>query len=84
MAETKLFAAQTQLWEVVKELEEIRRLQELDQVHRRLGKLCSRITYHQVMPKGKVVPLPVRVIRTVVNRLRSVGNRIRALVTKQI
>lgn len=82
--ETKLFAVQTQLWEVVKEVEEIRRLRELAQVHRRLEKLCSRITYHQVMPKGKVGPLPVRVIRTVVNRLRSVENRVRALAIKQL
>jgi len=82
-AETKLFAVQTQLWEVVKELEEIRGLGELEQVRQRLGTLCSRITYHQRMPKVRVKPLPERVIRTVVNRLRSVGNRIGALVTKR-
>jgi inositol phosphorylceramide mannosyltransferase catalytic subunit len=81
--EKKLLAVQTQLWEVVKELEDIRRLREVDQVHRRLEQLCARITYHKVMPRVKSVPWPVRVIDTVVNGLRSLGKRMGALGTTQ-
>src|SRR5207249_1011245 len=51
VAEERLYAVQMQLWEVVKELDEIRLLQELDHVHRRLERLCSRITYHEAMPQ---------------------------------
>jgi hypothetical protein len=53
LAERRLVAVQTQLLEVMAELEDVRRLERLDEVQARLERLCSRVTYHRSVPKGK-------------------------------
>jgi len=77
--ERKWLAVQTQLWTVVKELDDIGRLGELEQVPRRLGTRSARITYHKVMPSVK--SMPVRVLRMVMEGLRSLGKRMGVLGT---